>query len=235
MAGIVTFSELREVLRSGNVRGHEFNVLRSIARMANSSDPESNDQARELLIRVLERRPEFSEYEALVGDLTRHLGLLPYMPEPSTISEALVRELYRPQGLPSVVLHAEQFEVYRKLIDGESVVLSAPTSFGKSLLIDAVIAARRFQNVAIVVPTLALMDETRRRLTITFPSYKVHTHANQALKERNIYVMTQERLLSLPQVPKLDFFVIDEFYKIDPAREPEGARERAYLLNTAWS
>ena len=39
-----------------------------------------------------------------------------------------------PEIHDDVVLHAEQAMVYERLLAGENVVLSAPTSFGKSLV-----------------------------------------------------------------------------------------------------
>jgi len=33
--------------------------------------------------------------------------------------------------------------------------------------------------------------------------------------------MTQERLLEIDEMPQLDFFVVDEFYKLDPAHSDE--------------
>ena len=46
---------------------------------------------------------------------------------------------------------------------GRSVILSASTSFGKSLIVDAPMATGRFRNVVIVVSAIALIDETQRR------------------------------------------------------------------------
>lgn len=84
----------------------------------------------------------------------------------------------------------------------------------------------------LVVPTIALLDETRRRLS-RFRDYKIITHPNQELSERNILVMTQERLLAVPQLPPVSFFFIDEFYKL--ADEKEGTLEqRASMLNQAF-
>ena len=114
---------------------------------------------------------------------------------------------------------------------GRSVILSAPTSFGKSLVIDAVIASQKYKNVLVVVPTIALIDETRRRLLQLPTPYKVITHPTQAPAERNVFVLTQERALELPDLRLIDFFVIDEFYKLAPGRDGE---ERASLLNQVF-
>lgn len=121
---------------------------------------------------------------------------------------------------------------------GENVVLSAPTSFGKSLVVDAYLDAAGFTNAAVIVPTIALMDETRRRLgkLATPGRYKIITHSSQQLGPRNLLVMTQERLLEYGHLPDIDFFVIDEFYKLDPGhgdQTPSG-QSRSSQLNMAF-
>ena len=79
----------------------------------------------------------------------------------------------------SFVFHRAQAEIYRRLIEGENVILSAPTSFGKSRIIDAVIATEQYKNIAVIVPTIALIDETRIRLSSFSEKYKVITQLNQ--------------------------------------------------------
>jgi len=115
--------------------------------------------------------------------------------------------------------HREQFEIYARLMAGDNVILSAPTSFGKSRIIDAVIASRRHSNVAVVVPTLALIDETRRRLSIFKDKYHIVTHLSQRPAEANLFLFTAERMVVYEGLPKVTFFVIDEFYKIDAMEE----------------
>ncbi|HEY8943925.1 MAG TPA: DEAD/DEAH box helicase, partial [Polyangiaceae bacterium] len=122
--------------------------------------------------------------------------------------------------------------VYRRLMDGSNIILSAPTSFGKSLVIDALVASEKFKNIVVVVPTIALIDETRRRLSKFAPEFKIITHVSQSYAERNLLVLTQERVLDLESLPNLDLFVVDEFYKLSPEREQ--LPDRAYLLNQAF-
>jgi len=106
------------------------------------------------------------------------------------------------------------------MVQGHNVVLSAPTSFGKSLVTDAVIASGKFKNILVVVPTIALIDETRRRLGQRFRGrYKIVTHASQEIAERNVFVLTQERVLERDVLDIVEFVVIDEFYKLTPGRD----------------
>lgn len=188
--------------------------------------------AQELILRALEHREAFGRFKPLLDALTREVGLFPYLDRAELgPADELARELHRAPGLREIVFHHPQARVFHALMAGRSVVLSAPTSFGKSLIIDAIVAERRFKNIFLVVPTLALIDETRRRLSRFRDHYKIVTHGTQTPGERNIFVLTQERLLQNQHIENVDFFIIDEFYKLSPGA---GDEERCTLLNVAF-
>ena len=215
--------------------GQAFAILQAIARMLGekSEDP----VAQSLLIRALEHREDFAACSSLLNALLRETGLYPYT-EPNELSarDRLAFEFHRPDGRlaeAGMVFHRVQAQVYWRLIDGENVILSAPTSFGKSLVIDALIASGKYKRIALVVPTIALIDETRKRLARFGDAYKIVTHASQpADPERGtIYVLTQERVIERGDLDDLDLFVVDEFYKLDPSG---GGADRAAILNHAF-
>ncbi|MBW8358111.1 MAG: hypothetical protein K0M54_30170 [Pseudomonas sp.] len=118
-------------------------------------------------------------------------------------------------------LHSKQMQALLWLLSGDNLVLSAPTSFGKSLLVDAYLSLAKPHTVLMILPTIALIDETRRRLISSFgDAYKVITSA-KALYEKampTIFVLTQERFLSRDDVESIDLLFVDEFYKLDPDR-----------------
>ena len=175
----------------------------------------------------MDRRSAFEPYTQILDGLTRRLGLFPYLDgERLDLADRLTYEAFRADSLDDgTVFHRPQAQVYWKLMEGENVVLSAPTSFGKSLIIDAVVASGKHAEVLVIVPTIALIDETRRRLSRKFgASYRILTHGSQVRGERNVYVFTQERFLDAA-IEQIDFFVIDEFYKLGDADE------RCMLLN----
>lgn len=231
----LTLLEAERVLHDPSLASEAFfDVLGAIAHHGAFED---KDEARNMLIRVLDRRDAVpAQLRGLVHGLVREHGLFPYLSNVMDLplADRLALEVHRPFPSPSedLVFHSQQAMVYERLIAGENIVLSAPTSFGKTLVVDAVLAARDFQNVAIVVPTIALMDECRRRLTWLNTQYKIITHGSQRLAARNLFVMTQERLLEVRNLPRLDFFVIDEFYKLDPRHSTESMiHERSSPLN----
>jgi hypothetical protein len=235
----VTGDELRAAIATEDgIREHGFAVLAELAvRIADGGNDESQEmsEAREIAIRMLDHRDALGGHAAALDAILRRTGLFPYLDADRLgTRDLLAVEAHRPLDMPEedVIFHRVQAEVYRRLMDGESVVLSAPTSFGKSLVIDALIASRQYDNVAVVVPTIALIDETRRRLSRFSPDYKVITHVSQPLADHNLLVLTQERVLDMPELPDIDLFVIDEFYKLSPDREAGGGR--AYLLNQAF-
>jgi hypothetical protein len=228
-----TFQQLQHDLSDpAAVRRRGFGLAQDLCQFVTGT--ENEQQAHELVLRALDLRTHFGSAGVVVDGLAREVGLFPYLdPERLSFADLLAYEGHRPDGLPGdIVMHHPQAVVYRALLDGVSVILSAPTSFGKSLVVDAVLASRRYKNVVIVVPTLALIDETRRRLVERFRGvYKVITHRSQSPAERNIYVLTQERVLEVDRFDDLDLFVIDEFYKLDPT---DGDDDRALLLNQAF-
>ncbi|MHB0728270.1 DEAD/DEAH box helicase [Roseomonas mucosa] len=232
----MTLEEMLRALKAPSRSSAEaFAILQSIARHLGQA-PE-NPTAQSLLIRVLEHRDDFAGYSQLLNALLRETGLYPYA-EPSELSirDRLAFEFHRPDGRladSGIVFHRVQAQVYWRLIDGENVILSAPTSFGKSLVIDALIATGKFKRVALVVPTIALIDETRKRLSRFSDTYKIVTHASQPADPRRgtIYVLTQERVIERDDLDNLDLFVIDEFYKLDPGG---GGGDRAAILNHAF-
>ena len=207
-----------------------FSLLQEISRQV-AEDPRA-DQSQHLVILALDRREAFPVHlRPIIDALVEALGLYPYLSPNDLSSVDLLRyEFNRPVEFDrDVVFHAGQSEVYRLLMQGESVVLTAPTSFGKSMLIDAVIFSGMYSNLVVVVPTIALLDETRRRFERFRPRYQIITHPSQRLGERNVFVLTQERLLEFPNLPSIDFFVIDEFYKLSPRKDDM----RYTLLNVA--
>lgn len=189
---------------------------------------------RSLLLTALEHRSAFGSSGEIIDALVREVGLFPYLdPQQLGLRDLVAYELHKPDNFPvkDVVFHGPQARVYWELMNGRSVVLSAPTSFGKSLIIDAVIGSGKYKNILIVVPTIALIDETRRRLQGYRTKYKVIAHPSQAPEDFNVYVLTQERVLELRNLDSIDFFVIDEFYKLSPAKDESS---RSSILNVVF-
>ncbi|MDA8452871.1 hypothetical protein M5C97_22895 [Acidovorax sp. NCPPB 3859] len=168
------------------------------ARAAELFEQRNDSDAREEVLKLLAEIPRNQIYGPLINSLIRKSGLLPYMQlESANWADRVVFEAFKVDGgngFP-VALHREQSLVLKKLLSGKSLAISAPTSFGKSFIVDAFIAMNRPRAVVIIVPTIALSDETRRRLQRKFGAlYRIITTAGVNLTDRYILICPAERV-----------------------------------------
>lgn len=190
----------------------------------------NEELARNEVIRLLDKiSKEGIEYTPIVNKLIRDVGLYPYIEEDTAdwqeryVCKAFSEEI---GGGEVRVLHREQSRLLGELLSGADIAVSAPTSFGKSFVIDSFISIKMPKTVVIIVPTIALMDETRRRISAKFSrKYKIITSAEQSLGDANILIFPQERAPSyFDKLKSIDLLVIDEFYKaskdFDKERSP---------------
>lgn len=187
-------------------------------------------KARDDLIKLLDyHEREKLSYSPLLNNLIRQVGLYPYLEvDSSSWQDRFAYESFKADVGDSkpVTLHKEQSSILKKLIEGKNLAVSAPTSFGKSFIIDAFISIKRPKNIVIIVPTIALTDETRRRLQRKFSNeYKVITTSDVKISEKNIFIFPQERASHyVKKLEDLDILVVDEFYKasekFDKERSP---------------
>jgi len=184
--------------------------------------------ARNMLIKLLgDLDRSKTPYPLVLNQLVRSVGLFPYLQlENASWDQKFVHEAFAVDvGNRTATLHREQATVLSKLLSGQSIAVSAPTSFGKSFIIDAFIAAKRPDTVVIIVPTIALMDETRRRLYKKFArDYGIITAPDAPLEARNILIFPQERAFGyIKKLKRIDLLVIDEFYKASIVHDKERA------------
>lgn len=183
----------------------------------------------DIVIRAMERKSEMTN-GFILDHILGELGLFPYIDNNSTSKDEFRKAIFTTPQDETKVFHIRQAEVFHRIMTGENVILSAPTSFGKSLIIEALIASNEFNNVVIVVPTIALIDELKKKLYKYKDNYKIITQVSQQPSERNVFILTQERVLEY-SISSVDFFIIDEFYKLAPSSKND---ERCDRLNLAF-
>lgn len=176
-------------------------------------------EARSMVINLLDKlRRDGNEYTPLINHVIREVGLFPYIdPKTALWEDQVVVEAFKANvgDEAPVTLHSAQSHVLKRLLLGDNIAVSAPTSFGKSFIVDAFIAIRQPENVVMIVPTIALADETRRRIEHKFShKYKIITTTDATITERNIFIFPQERSFAyLDKLEKIDILIVDEFYK----------------------
>ncbi|NVM37445.1 MAG: helicase [Candidatus Lokiarchaeota archaeon] len=195
-------------------------------------DEKTESRGREFVIRMLDVWEKIEpKTHDIWNDLVEAAGLHLYVEYKKLSGSSCIRhEYFRSKYLPNIYFHEEQMQLLHILNSDNSLILSAPTSFGKSLLIEEIIASKRYNNIVIIQPTLALLDETRKKLNKYRKYYDIVVNTSHISKRENvIFLFTGERVVEYQNFPKIDFFIIDEFYKLSISRDDE----RAPILNLA--
>ncbi|MFS8977578.1 helicase-related protein [Cupriavidus necator] len=222
-------------LRGAALKGKVFEVLQKAA-SAVQTEASDNPGVLEVVPRladIISDRPELISFREPLSSLARACGLWNYIDKDvASEPDLLLAEAVTVPELDGVTLHREQIEALNDLLAGRNLILSAPTSFGKSLLVDALLASGKYLRVAIVLPTIALLDEFRRRLRRRFGDrFFLIMHPGEEAPDGapTIFLGAQERLIHRSDLGKLDLTVVDEFYKLDPSRRDD----RSITLNAA--
>lgn len=215
-----------------------FELSRVCAEYLNAEDEVKNEVARKILIHVLDRWSSFpNETQPLWTDLVEAAGFYPYLyrhdndMKLTSLSDEVRANSHLSSYLP-VALHSDQKKLLKWLLAGKNMVVSAPTSFGKSLLIEELVAPNKYRNIVIIQPTLALLDETRLKLKKYSDSYKIIVRTSQEASDTkgNLFLLTAERVMEYSPLPHIDLLIVDEFYKMSLRR----IDERATTLNNAF-
>ena len=132
----------------------------------------------------------------------------------------------------NVVMHPQQIECLNYLLKGENLLISAPTSFGKTFVALEYISRKKCNNIVFVVPTLALMNELFSKIRKNFGDY-------YNINDRNIIIIVPERadVELLSKISSVDLLVFDEIYKLQRTNQRENSRnddKRIISLNRGY-
>lgn len=115
----------------------------------------------------------------------------------------------------------EDLEKYIKIL------VSAPTSFGKTSIVNEYIIKnnKNFNNIIFVIPTNSLIEELYNKFLELNSTFKLNYHISTLPKvkkdNRNILMLTPERFLILNttcDIDDFDLIIMDEMYKIINSR-----------------
>ena len=152
-----------------------------------------------------------------------------YLPEKYTNLDSispfynLVKSIYLIDGSESPI-HPFLYEVYNFFENNQkNIIVSAPTSFGKTKLLIDILRKYQFKSTLIIVPTNALINELYKKLHKSLNSHIVIKNISDYISIRNsmkkfIMVITPEKALELfYQYPEdnFEFGVMDEVQKIN--------------------
>lgn len=215
----------------------QFDLFKRVADLIHSSDEHEKTQGRNFLIKIIDAWDCVpTQYKTMWEDLIEAVGFYPYINKYKmhiNDFDARIRQAYHTSSyIHGKCLHSEQKKLSNLIFSKRNVIVSAPTSFGKSLLIEEIIASNIYKNIVIIQPTLALLDETRIKLKNYSQSYKVIVRTSQEFSKDkgNVFLLTAERVLEYQNMPEIDLLIIDEFYKLSKQRSDN----RANILNIAF-
>jgi hypothetical protein len=194
---------------------------------------------RKMLLEELDKGGDVSIIELGMYDLT------PYFKDKFDIS--LSEAIMLNKNIERKIEHIEkdiyfsppQYRALNTLFTNDRVILSAPTSFGKTLLIKEYIYKQKPQNIVYIVPTNALAYELERSFkeNVNFSDYVIFDKCSilekEAIeKEKLFFIGTQEKFLEIDKsmIGEVDLFVIDEAYKLHESIR----QQRAYKLSETF-
>lgn len=198
-----------------------------------------NDKRKELLM-AIDQGEKVSDLALGMYDLT------PYFNE--DVSKSLVEKIMYINNECRQVGHVldkkiyfapHQEEALNNLKKYNKCILSAPTSFGKTLIVKEYIYKTKPKNIIYIVPTNALAYELENsfKSNRVFSDYRIfdRTKSTMDTNEKNaklLFIGTQEKYLEIRNsiVEKIDLFVIDEAYKLEETTK----NQRAYKLSETF-
>lgn len=135
----------------------------------------------------------------------------------------------------------EQLNALKFISDNNRIILSAPTSFGKTLILKEYIYRFKPDTVVFIVPTNALSYELELdfKNNCAFSEYEIFdknkasddNYKEELVNIKSLFIGTQEKYLEIKSTLKsVDLFVIDEAYKL----EDSVYEQRAYKLSKTF-
>lgn len=144
------------------------------------------------------------------------------------IKHSAIQNYYKSKVFSNNLLDKRQKEVIDKFMSLEQrrILVSAPTSFGKTFLLREIIFLNRerYRNILLLFPTIALLNENTESINQLIQElkleYKIINNVYSGIEdtEKHIFILTPERALKLLADNanlSIDFFFFDEVYKID--------------------
>lgn len=199
---------------------------------------------RKRILEKLDQGKDVSNMELGMYDLTPYFKTENFdmnLYESIMITKNYSRRIEHIQG--ELYFSPPQYKALMTLYEKERVIISAPTSFGKTLLVKEYIYQKEPKNIVYIVPTNALAYELEKSFkeNDNFSQYVIFdkcTSIDELTEipnrcEKLFFIGTQEKFLEvdIALFGEIDLFVIDEAYKL---QDSVFNNQRAYKLSETF-
>lgn len=209
----------------------------------NGSNREDENRIRDLICYMADNSEYMQNglYRSVIFEAAQKLRMFGYIKGSSKISQdefaydglndvkhTTVQNYYRSKVFHNNLLDKKQKEVIDTFmsLENKRILVSAPTSFGKTFLLREIIFLNRtrYKNILLLFPTIALLNENTDSINQLIRDlsmeYKVinNVYFGIETEDKHIFILTPERALKLladNSSLHIDFFFMDEIYKID--------------------
>ncbi len=213
-------------------------ILRFADIFASSDNAKFRNYANRIVSNLYEYYHDNEIYRSYSVSIYTKMGLFPSIdilkrgydgdisvPNDITLLETYKKELQYDKSL-DICYTDKQYEIVKEIQKKNNFSLSAPTSFGKTMIIsnfiNKVIQTKHNCNICILVPTNALLKEISVAMKTRYESERVKVLIYPDIKEKDkrfenlIFVFTPERLVSYYANNSLDidYLFVDEAQKM---------------------
>lgn len=213
-------------------------ILRFADVFASSDNAKFRNYANRIVSNLYEYYHDNEIYRSYAVSIYTKMGLFPSIdilkrgydgdisvPNDITLLETYKKELQYDKSL-DICYTDKQYEIVKEIQKKNNFSLSAPTSFGKTMIIsnfiNKVIQTKHNCNICILVPTNALLKEISFAMKTRYESERVKVLIYPDIKEKDkrfenlIFVFTPERLVSYYANNSLDidYLFVDEAQKM---------------------
>lgn len=205
--------------------------------MPKISSKEFNQKRRELLIRKDENE-HLTNIDLGMYDLTPYFSTSqsPTLFEQIMLYENAQRQIMHISDA-EIFFSPEQEDALNFISQKDNVIFSAPTSFGKTMILKEYIYRNKPDTVVFIVPTNALAYELENdfKNNAAFEEYEIFDkcfdNAVNIEKRKTLFVGTQEKYKEVsPTFKNINLFVIDEAYKLQESTK----KQRGYALSQTF-
>lgn len=179
------------------------------------------NQKRKQILLDIDSGKEFNVEDLAMYDLT------PYFNESDepNLYEAIILNKNQQRKVThindDIYFSPPQYDALNFLENNDKVIFSAPTSFGKTMIVKEYIFKQKPKNIIYIVPTNALAYELEISFkeNDNFSDYLIYDKllSDSTIENKKMFFIgTQEKFLELDQslLGEIDLFVIDEAYKL---------------------